>query len=134
MFLQPDVKFKIIGLESDTPIVQLGETTFKGTKLFFEEDPSPEPVDSVFTVVPPKMLRYKCMSSKTLELSRIFLKTKTNSQIDSNKEMCTAEISSDISNEVNDLVNKTITPDTSTNVLMENIANQTVNNVLENAK
>ena len=74
------------------------------------------------------------MSSKTLELSRIFLKTKTNSQIDSNKEMCTTEISSDISNEVNDLVNKTITPDTSTNVLMENIANQTVNNVLENAK
>ena len=33
MFLQPDVKFKIIGLESDTPIVQLGETTFKGKKL-----------------------------------------------------------------------------------------------------
>lgn len=30
MFNVPDLHWKIIGLESDTPILQLGDTTFKG--------------------------------------------------------------------------------------------------------
>lgn len=39
MFNVPDLHWKIIGLESDTPILQLGDTTFKGNikseKIFF---------------------------------------------------------------------------------------------------
>lgn len=31
VFQQPDVKLKIIGLDSDTPIVQLGNITFQGS-------------------------------------------------------------------------------------------------------
>lgn len=35
-----DLKFKIIGLDSDTPIVQLGDTTFKGivTRIYVENE------------------------------------------------------------------------------------------------
>lgn len=30
IFQQSDLKFKIIGLDSDTPVVQLGDSTYKG--------------------------------------------------------------------------------------------------------
>lgn len=36
MFNVPDLHWKIIGLESDTPILQLGDTTFKGSYNVFE--------------------------------------------------------------------------------------------------
>lgn len=101
----------------------------------FEEDTSPsEPVDPVFTVVPPKMLKYKCMSTKTLELSRIFLKTKNSeSAISSdNCEKADGQVNHNekSEHEVLELIHKTVTPDANTDAVMKDILEQSTMEIL----
>lgn len=108
-----------------------------GTKVFFEEDTSPaDPVDPVFTVQPQKMMKYKCMSTKSLDLSRIFLRAKNSEdtlQSDSNKML--DDFETDLSKEDNDdileLVQNTIVPNANTSDLMNDIVKLSTSEILE---
>ncbi|KAK3920235.1 General transcription factor 3C polypeptide 6 [Frankliniella fusca] len=81
--LQPHTPFKIIGVDSETPVLQLGNQVFEGnwkdtvgTAVFFEEHPSTSSGDPVFTKNPSSTLHYHSKTQKALAMSRIFVKPK----------------------------------------------------------
>lgn len=81
--LQSHTPFKIIGIDSDKPVLQLGNQVFQGnwsdtigTAVFFEENPSASSGDPVFTKNPPSTLNYHSKTQKSLVMSRIFVKPK----------------------------------------------------------
>ena len=78
---------KFIGLDSEEPVVQLGNQVFAGkyqdivgTALFFEEKKDKEEEnrsDPVFENPDKKVdLKYKCKTNRRLVLKRVFLKEK----------------------------------------------------------
>ncbi|XP_054272315.1 general transcription factor 3C polypeptide 6 isoform X2 [Macrosteles quadrilineatus] len=82
--IQKDSLIKVIGLDGDEPFLQMGTQMFSGkwhdtvgTNLFFEAEPAPPPADPVFSDTPQTLLNYKYKTSKCLELSRVFINSKT---------------------------------------------------------
>ncbi|KAL1131546.1 hypothetical protein AAG570_011163 [Ranatra chinensis] len=82
--LDADKEFKILGLDSDEPILQLGTLVFKGewkdttgTLIFFQEDDTEPKMDVLMTSPPSKMLKFTCKTNKLLHMSRIFVNLKT---------------------------------------------------------
>ncbi|XP_067000210.2 general transcription factor 3C polypeptide 6 [Anabrus simplex] len=80
---RPNVFFKLIGVDTDKPVMQIEEQVFTGeyrdvvgTALFFEEDPAPKVDDPVFGKNHDTQLRYVCKTRKSLLMSRVFLKAK----------------------------------------------------------
>lgn len=89
--LQPHTPFKIIGVDSEKPVLQLGNQVFEGnwndtvgTAVFFEENPSASPGDPVFMKSPPITLNYHSKTQKALIMSRIFVKPKENNDEENN--------------------------------------------------
>lgn len=93
-----------------------------GTKLLFEEDPSPEQVDAAFTVLPPTMLKYMGQTNKTLDFSRIFLKPKNTQNNESTNE---SEASAPLNKDVLNLAESTINPNQETSEIMKSIVDET---------
>lgn len=88
--LQPHTPFKIIGVDSEKPVLQLGNQVFEGnwndtvgTAVFFEENPSASPGDPVFMKSPPLTLNYHSKTQKSLVMSRIFVRPKDENDTDS---------------------------------------------------
>ena len=82
---KPEVITKFVGLDSQEPIVQLGNQVFAGkytevvgTSVFFQvEDVTEEDeVDPVFGKPSDQKLNYLCKSGKKLVLKRVFLNKK----------------------------------------------------------
>ncbi|XP_034233631.1 uncharacterized protein LOC117640821 [Thrips palmi] len=89
--LQPHTPFKIIGVDSEKPVLQLGNQVFEGnwsdtvgTAVFFEENPSASPGDPVFMKNPPVTLNYHSKTQKALVMSRIFVKPKEDNDEENN--------------------------------------------------
>ena len=86
---KPEVITKCVGLDSQEPIVQLGNQVFAGkytevvgTSVFFQvEDVTEEDeVDPVFGKPSDQKLNYLCKSGKKLVLKRVFLNKKQTSK------------------------------------------------------
>lgn len=77
-------EFKIIGLDSDNPILQVSNQVYSGewkdslgTQVILEEDKNPPRSDPLFSEVPQTYLKYMCKTDKVLSMSRIFVSSKT---------------------------------------------------------
>uniref|UniRef100_A0A0A9XDJ8 General transcription factor 3C polypeptide 6 n=1 Tax=Lygus hesperus TaxID=30085 RepID=A0A0A9XDJ8_LYGHE len=76
-------EFKLIGLGSDTPVLQLANQVFQGewkdslgTQVIFEQDETPPRADPLFSENPPTFMKYSCRTNKVLHMSRIFVNSK----------------------------------------------------------
>ncbi|XP_077298131.1 general transcription factor 3C polypeptide 6 [Arctopsyche grandis] len=83
--LKPDTRpfFRVVGLETDSPFVQINEYVLKGeyvdcmgTNLFFEESSNLPDTDPMFGEEQKVHLDFVCKSNKNLNLERVFLKSK----------------------------------------------------------
>ncbi|GAB0088603.1 hypothetical protein DMENIID0001_030600 [Sergentomyia squamirostris] len=82
-FNDPDeLKFKIVGLESENPVIQINNKFFKGeyqdtigTNLFFEQEGNQPEFDAVFRKNPEKTYKYMTKTNKSLVMKRIFLES-----------------------------------------------------------
>ncbi|BES93800.1 general transcription factor IIIC, polypeptide 6, alpha [Nesidiocoris tenuis] len=81
--LSLEKEFKLIGLESNTPILQLGNQVFQGewkdsvgTQVMFEQDDKSPTADPAFNESPPLSVKYACRTDKILRMSRIFVNSK----------------------------------------------------------
>lgn len=101
----PSVNFKLIGLDEDEPIVQLGAQVFTGkwetaagTCTFFEEDPDYKSDDPIFNPPSKTNVKYATSTRKVLRMHRTVLKKKTDEVTDSHpsKEVAEATDSSEI--------------------------------------
>lgn len=80
------------------------------------------------------MLKYKCKTTKTLELSRIFLKTKVlENQIDNKNDVTDAQsnLSAEEKKEISELANSTLDPDVNTDVIMKDIVEDSTKHINE---
>ncbi len=88
--LKSGSQHKWIGLDSDEPVIQIGNQVFTGkyraslgTTVFFEqiqEDPSQD-LDLVFAKEPPEIsTKFVCKSTKKLACNRVFLEPKQQQQ------------------------------------------------------
>jgi len=89
--LESDLRF--IQLDSDNPIVQVGNQVFEGeyedtvgTSLFFSATENTEPADPVFGNKVPYNLTYLDSTRKKLKLKRVFLKAKPSEAGESNQK------------------------------------------------
>lgn len=79
-----DKIFKLIGLETEKPVLQLGNNIYEGeyiatcgTNVLFEEDEEPKPtIRPVAKNEPNIYYKYSCMTEKTLHMKRIFVREK----------------------------------------------------------
>ncbi|XP_014270698.1 general transcription factor 3C polypeptide 6 [Halyomorpha halys] len=91
VFFSSDKEFKIVGLESQKPILQLGNQVYQGewrdtvgTHLFFEEvEENHQNPDPLFSENPEKTLSYRFKTDKLLHMSRIFLKPNAEKETES---------------------------------------------------
>lgn len=79
-----DKEFKIIGIDSDEPVLQLGNQVFQGewkntlgTHVMFEEGDCIRS-DPLFSEPPEKQMYYASKTDKILHMSRIFVNSKKN--------------------------------------------------------
>ncbi|XP_055695438.1 general transcription factor 3C polypeptide 6 [Lutzomyia longipalpis] len=79
----PNLTFKIVGIESENPVVQINNKFFKGeyedtvgTHLFFEEDTDHKEQDPLYSRNPKKMYKYMNKTNKVLTMKRIFLESR----------------------------------------------------------
>lgn len=82
-FEDPNLFFKVIGIDSEKPILQIGDQVFTGTyndipgtSLFFEEDENKVEDDAVFAKTAERTLKYKYKTRKSLVMRRVFIKKK----------------------------------------------------------
>ncbi|XP_059610979.1 general transcription factor 3C polypeptide 6 [Phlebotomus argentipes] len=81
---EPNLTLKIVGIESENPVVQINNKFFQGeyedtvgTHLFFEEDPDHhEQQDPLYSRNPRTMFKYVNKSNKALMMRRIFLESR----------------------------------------------------------
>lgn len=92
----PFEKFKLIGLETDNPILQLNNYCFSGeydetlgTALIFEEEAKKyKKSDPIFCNDPTTRLKYVCHTTKVLNMRRIFIaENKTKETSDAQDEI-----------------------------------------------
>lgn len=81
---QENVSIKITGIDSDQPLVQIGNQLYAGefsetfgTELIFTEVDNTKPVDPVFETKLEKRLAYVAKTSKKLVIKRAFATQKT---------------------------------------------------------
>ncbi|XP_001851019.2 guanine nucleotide-binding protein-like 3 homolog [Culex quinquefasciatus] len=83
--IDPNVRVKVIGIETENPIVQINNDLYKGsydfaigTNVFLEEDPEGKAaIDPLYSPNPEKLYKYSGQSSKVLKMKRIFVTPKT---------------------------------------------------------
>ncbi|EAT45353.1 AAEL003390-PA [Aedes aegypti] len=76
----PDIRIKVIGIDSDNPVIQINDDIYRGsydfamgTNVFLEEDPEAKSkIDPLYSLDPPKMYKYGGQSQKVLKMKRIF--------------------------------------------------------------
>ncbi|XP_055643210.1 uncharacterized protein LOC129779645 [Toxorhynchites rutilus septentrionalis] len=81
----PNVRVKIVGIESENPIIQVNNDIYKGTydfavgtNVFFEEDSKGKAsIDPLYSANPEKLYKYVGQSTKVLTMKRIFITPKT---------------------------------------------------------
>ncbi|KAL7640756.1 UNVERIFIED_CONTAM: hypothetical protein RMT77_009031 [Armadillidium vulgare] len=90
----PFERFKIIGLETDNPVLQLNNYHFTGeydetlgTALLFQEDDESEESDTVFSNTPAKRLKFAYRTSKLLNMRRVFITETKEDQINHTEEL-----------------------------------------------
>ncbi|KAG4065530.1 hypothetical protein HA402_013300 [Bradysia odoriphaga] len=78
-----NLKIKMIGFETDEPIVQVNNKIFRGTfehamgtNVFFTPDPNPPPMDPNFETIPSTMYKYHSQTDKVLRMERMFITPK----------------------------------------------------------
>lgn len=77
-------KFKILGIDTDQPILQVENFMFTGeyaqtmgtAVMFEEEEKRVKKSDPVFCKKPPRMLKYVCKTNKKLNMKRVFVSEK----------------------------------------------------------
>lgn len=107
-----NVKIKMIGFDTDEPIVQVNNKMFRGemlvnltthspclcrnlsirltgvfehamgTNVFFSVDPDPPPMDPNFQTVPATMYEYHSQTDKVIKMERIFITPKQDNELD----------------------------------------------------
>ncbi|RZF48425.1 hypothetical protein LSTR_LSTR011378 [Laodelphax striatellus] len=72
---------KIIGLDTENPIMQMGPQFYRGTwqdtmgtSAFFAPEPDPAPIDPIFSRVKTPLMKLACHTRKSLLMSRVFVK------------------------------------------------------------
>ncbi|KAK7864747.1 hypothetical protein R5R35_005832 [Gryllus longicercus] len=82
-FKKQNLFFKVIGIDSEKPVMQIGDQVFTGqyrdipgTSLFFEEDDAKVADDAVFAKTADTTLRYEYKTRKSLVMRRVFIKKK----------------------------------------------------------
>ncbi|XP_075227952.1 general transcription factor 3C polypeptide 6 [Lycorma delicatula] len=84
-----ELPFKIIGIDSQNPLMQVGNKVFQGqwrdvigTSVFFEEDEEKklQKVDALFSKQTSNPMKLACCTRKSLIMSRVFVKPKSNPQ------------------------------------------------------
>lgn len=90
-FFANEKEFKIIGLDEERPILQLGNQVFHGewrdtmgTHIFLEESKTSPVYDPIFSDSPDLHMQYACKTDKVLHMSRIFVNPKN----EKNTEHC----------------------------------------------
>ncbi|CAH1401928.1 unnamed protein product [Nezara viridula] len=91
VFFASDKDFKIIGLDSQKPVLQLGNQVYQGewrdtvgTHLFFEEvEENKQNTDPLFSENPEKTMSFRFKTDKLLHMSRIFLKPNVEKETES---------------------------------------------------
>lgn len=98
--LHSDIRF--IQLDSDKPLVQVGNQIFEGeyedtvgTSLFFSQTENTEPVDPVFGHKVPYTTQFLDSTRKKLKLKRVFLKAKHQSESNQTKTTSDSKSSSE---------------------------------------
>ncbi|XP_037037139.1 uncharacterized protein LOC119074897 [Bradysia coprophila] len=78
-----NLKIKMIGFETDEPIVQVNNKIFRGTfehamgtNVFFTPDPDPPSMDPNFEPIPSTMYKYHSQTDKVLRMERMFITPK----------------------------------------------------------
>uniref|UniRef100_A0A1Q3FA57 Proteinral transcription factor 3c polypeptide 6 n=1 Tax=Culex tarsalis TaxID=7177 RepID=A0A1Q3FA57_CULTA len=82
----PNVRIKVIGIETESPIVQINNDLYKGsydfalgTNVFLEEDlEGKAAIDPLYSSNPEKLYKFAGQSSKVLKMKRIFVTPKPN--------------------------------------------------------
>lgn len=103
---QPNVQIKMIGFDTDEPIVQVNNKIFRGkispphtlhtaldphfptgsfdhamgTNVFFSTDPNPPAMDPNFETVPSTMYEWHSQTNKVLKMERIFITPKQDNE------------------------------------------------------
>lgn len=78
-------KFKILAIESESPILQVENFVFTGeydhtmgtAVIFEEEEKKVKKCDPVFCKKPTRMLKYVCKTNKKLNMKRVFVSEKS---------------------------------------------------------
>lgn len=76
----PNVRIKVIGIDSENPVIQINDDIYRGsydfamgTNVFLEEDEQAKSkIDPLYSQNPPKLYRYSGQSNKVLNMKRIF--------------------------------------------------------------
>ncbi|XP_055608038.1 uncharacterized protein LOC129756909 [Uranotaenia lowii] len=82
--VDPNVRIKVVGIETEHPVIQINEDVYKGTydyplgtNVFLEEDPfEKSKIDPLYGANPDKLYKYAGQSDKMLKMKRIFVKPK----------------------------------------------------------
>ncbi|XP_065081657.1 uncharacterized protein LOC135704148 [Ochlerotatus camptorhynchus] len=81
----PNVRVKVIGIESESPVIQINNDVYRGsydfalgTNVFLEEDDEKKNTnDPLYNPNPPKFYKYSGQGNKVLRMKRIFTTPKT---------------------------------------------------------
>ncbi|XP_055548977.1 uncharacterized protein LOC129732275 [Wyeomyia smithii] len=80
-----NVKIKFVGIETETPIIQVNNDVYQGsydfalgTNVFLEEDTeAKKSIDPLYSPDPARVFKYSGQSNKVLKMQRIFVTPKT---------------------------------------------------------
>ncbi|XP_053696215.1 uncharacterized protein LOC128743628 [Sabethes cyaneus] len=83
--IDQNVKIKVVGIETETPIIQVNNDLYQGsydfalgTNVFLEEDAEAKAkADPLYSPDPPRIFKYYGQGNKVLKMQRIFVTPKT---------------------------------------------------------
>lgn len=97
--LQSSTQVRFLQLETDRPLVQVGNQVFVGefqdtvgTSLFFSQTENTEPVDPVFGRQINTKVEFLDSTRKKLKLKRVFLKPKQDPNPNKDRDQTTSEV------------------------------------------
>ncbi|KAJ6634257.1 General transcription factor 3C polypeptide 6 [Pseudolycoriella hygida] len=86
---KPNIEIKMIGFETEEPIVQVNNKMFRGvfehaigTNVFFTDDPNPPSADPNLVSIPSTMYKYHSKTDKVLKMQRIFITPKNDDEME----------------------------------------------------
>lgn len=100
---QENTSFKILGIEKDQPIIQIGNQLYQGkyyetlgTELFFDEVEAGPPSDTLFDTKRKQRLEFVGKTNTKLVISRAFAKSTKNSQPSDVTEIVPSDSTGDV--------------------------------------